>query len=346
MKKALLYEKYDDNSIRCKLCAHYCKIKNGRIGICGVKKNIDGELFSLNYGKVEGLALDPIEKKPFYHFMPGTDVLSFGLPGCNFRCANCQNSYLSQNIKKQMQAYDKMKIIPPEVIISYAEQYKISGIAYTYSEPIIFFEYAYGIIKLSRQSESTKHLKHMFISNGYFSKELRELIISEKLLDAINIDLKFMNDRKYRRITGGTLQPVLENIEAFAKSNIHLEVINLIIPGENDSDDDFEQISRFLSSVDKEIPLHFSRFFPHYEMQDRPPTSVERLIKAKETANSFGMKYVYLGNVGLQGSSDTYCPHCGAKLIERQGYSVQFRDLIRKNGNYFCKKCDAKINIK
>ncbi len=344
MKKAILYEKFDNGIIRCKLCAHYCKIKVNRIGICGVKQNIDGELYSLNYGKVEGLAIDPIEKKPFYHFIPGQQVLSFGLPGCNFRCTNCQNSYLSQHIKQYVETFEKIDTIPPELIIQSAIQHDIKGIAYTYSEPIIFFEYAYDIIKNCRKEQETQHLKQMFVSNGYFSRELRDLIIAENLLDAVNIDLKFMNDRKYRRITGGTLSPVLDNIEAFANSNIHLEIINLVIPGENDNDEDFNLLADFLSSVDKNIPLHFSRFFPHYKMNDRSPTTVERLLKAKETARNYGIKYVYLGNVNIEGASNTYCPQCGTLLIERRGYDTRFHDILLKNDEYFCKKCKTKIN--
>jgi pyruvate formate lyase activating enzyme len=347
MKEALFYIEQDNRKIRCNLCAHYCELKTGQYGICGVRQNIDGKLYSLNYGIVQGIAIDPIEKKPFYHFMPGTEVLSFGLPGCNFKCANCQNSDLSQNIKKYrnnlINAKDK---IPPSVIVDYAIRYKVSGIAYTYSEPTIFFEYAYDIINECKRREETKHLKHMFISNGYFSKELTDFIISEKLLDAVNIDLKFFDDRQYRKITGGSLTPVLENIQRLGQSEIHLEIINLIIPHENDTDEDFNNISSFIASIDKSIPLHFSRFFPHYKMTDRDATPIERLIAAKKIAESNGLKYVYIGNAAGTGFSDTFCPNCKSLLIKRTGYKTTIINLQQSNGKYYCGNCGCEINIR
>jgi len=338
MKEALLYTKHKDNKIKCNLCAHYCELKENQYGICGVRQNIEGKLFSLNYGLLQGLALDPVEKKPFYHFIPGTKVLSFGLPGCNFRCANCQNSYLSQNIKKQRNSWLNAETVSPALLIEYAIKHDIAGIAYTYSEPTIFFEYAYDVILESRRHSGTANLKQMFISNGFFSKELREKIFAEKLLDAVNIDLKFIDDKKYKKITGGSLTPVLENIEAFAGSNIHLEIINLVIPGENDSNEDFKKIARFLSSLGKDIPLHFNRFFPYHEMQDKPPTPIERLISAKRIAEEYGMQYVYIGNAAIENASDTFCPECGALLIKRNGYSLSFEN-IRQN-------CGSALNFK
>jgi pyruvate formate lyase activating enzyme len=346
MKESLLYTKHKDNKIKCNLCAHYCELKNGQYGICGVRQDINGILYSLNYGLVQETALDPVEKKPFYHFIPGSLVLSFGLPGCNFHCANCQNSNLSQNIKAHRHLFNRTKSINPEMLINYAIQNKIDGIAYTYSEPTIFFEYAYDTIMESRQRKESSHLKHMFISNGYFSKELRDKIFAGQLLDAVNIDLKFMDDRKYKKITGGTLQPVLDNIEAFAASSVHLEIINLVIPDENNSDDDFRKLAAFLSSVDKDIPLHFSRFFPYNKMLDRQPTPVEQLRSAKHIAEEFGMKYVYIGNVASKELSDTFCPSCHALLIKRHGYNTNFVNLKKENDKYYCSICGCEINIK
>ncbi len=346
MKEAILYTKHKDNKIKCNLCAHYCELNTGQYGICGVRRNIDGILYSLNYGMLSGVAIEAIEKKPFYHFAPGTDVLSFGLPGCNFRCSNCQNSSLSQSVKTERHLLNAHKRSNTEALVNYAMQNDISGIAYTYSEPTVFFEYAYDLIKNFRRNTETRHLKQMFISNGFLSKELRELILEENLLDAINIDLKFMDNKKYKRITGGTLQAVLDNIEAFADSSVHLEIINLVIPDENDSDDDFRKIAKFLSSLDKKIPLHFSRFFPYNEMYDKKPTPLERLISAKQISEDFGMNYVYIGNTNIEDSSDTFCPKCNSLLCKRRGYSTSFENIIKDNQKYYCNICGFELNIK
>ena len=345
MHKAALYQQYENKKITCKLCAHYCNLSENAIGVCGVRKNIGGDLFLLNYGKISSVAMDPIEKKPFYHYMPGSSILSFGLEGCNFKCSCCQNFDLSQNIKKNGPS-DNYKLFTPDDIMNMAMKYHADGIAYTYSEPTIFYEFANDVIKRCKSDAKFRHIKHLFISNGYQSKELRELIISEKLIDAINIDLKFMNDSKYKHITGGTLDPVLENISEFYRAGIHLEVINLIVPGENDTDDDIGDLISFIKSVSSDIPLHFSRFYPHYKMADKLPTASEILIKARNKAIESGLNYVYIGNLNVDGASDTICKHCNEVLIKRNYYSVEIKNLLNKNDSYLCAKCGGENSIR
>jgi pyruvate formate lyase activating enzyme len=344
MVEAILYDKLPDLAVRCNLCNHYCKIKNGYGGICRVRFNKGGTLYSYTYGKIDGVAIDPIEKKPFYHFKPKTRVLSFGTPGCNFKCANCQNSYLSQSIKLKPENLLMSTTVPPEQIVKIAEEYNVDGIAYTYSEPTIFFEYARDIINLARKNEKTKNLFHLFVSNGYFSKEMLEIVDDEKLLDAINIDLKFFDDQKYLKITGGHLKPVLDNIEKVYSLGIHIEVINLVIPGENDTDSSFEKISNFIASISKDIPLHFSRFYPQYKMLDKPPTPYSILIRAREIAKSFGLNYVYIGNTDIPDAENTYCPQCNFLVIERQRYFTKI-NYKKEQGKAICPNCGAQLNV-
>ncbi|MCL5991059.1 MAG: radical SAM protein, partial [Bacteroidetes bacterium] len=230
---ALLYDRLDDekNSVICRLCSHYCEIKDGNIGICLLRKNIGGELFTMTWGRTEGLAIDPIEKKPFYHFKPSSKVLSFGTPGCNFRCMNCQNWQLSQSVRYYSDKALANKVFLPEHVAEYASIHKVDGISYTYSEPTIFFEYARDTILECRKNKQTESLFHVFVSNGYFTKEAVELMDRENLLSALNIDLKFMDEHKYKKIAGGTLEPVLDSIKRIydLRDKIHLEIINLVI---------------------------------------------------------------------------------------------------------------------
>ncbi|MCX7909751.1 MAG: AmmeMemoRadiSam system radical SAM enzyme [Ignavibacteria bacterium] len=346
MKEALLFECKDEETkeVVCKLCNHYCKISNNNSGICRVRFNHDGKLFSYSYGKVDGVAIDPIEKKPFYHFKPKAKVLSFGTPGCNFKCANCQNSYLSQSIKVKPEFLLFQEVVPPENIVKLAEKYKVDGISYTYSEPTIFFEYARDVIWNCKNNDATKDLVHMFVSNGYFSKEMLEIVKTENLLDAINIDLKFFDDQKYLKITGGHLRPVLESIEKVLALGIHLEVINLVIPGENDDDESFKNIANFISKLSKDIPLHFSRFYPQYKMTEKPPTPYSTLIRAKEIATSFGLNYVYIGNTDIQNAENTYCPKCKFLVVERKRYITNVNYVI-ENGKAKCPKCSEILPI-
>lgn len=285
MHPAVLYKKLKDSVVQCQACAHYCAIKVGETGKCGVRKNIDGELQLLVYGHPAAVHVDPIEKKPFYHFLPGTEILSFGTFGCNFRCEFCQNFDMSQTHAESAQNY------APEEIVALAVKYKTPSIAYTYNEPTIFVEYAHDIMVLAHQ----KGLKNVFVSNGFFSEETLEYI--GPYLDAINIDLKSFSDEFYKKICGARLQPVLDTIKRVKERNIWQEITTLLIPGENDSDKELKQIAEFIASVDKNIPWHISRFHPDYKMLDKDITSYQSLVKAREIGLKAGLKYVYLGNV-------------------------------------------------
>jgi len=354
LQQAILYEKHDENIVKCLLCSHYCEIKPGQVGTCLLRKNIDGELFTYSYGASTGFAIDPIEKKPFYHFKPGSKVLSFGTPGCNFKCLNCQNWQMSHAKKDDIlrqahvlrqaqddilrQAQDDNAIenlhieYSPSFIADLAIEQGVDGIAYTYSEPTIFFEYARDTILECRKKYPNVDLFHLFISNGFMSKETIDLIAKENLISAINIDLKFMNDKKYRKICNSSLQPVLDNIKRFQdlSDSIHMEIINLVIPEENDSVDDINALVDFIVSVNPEIPLHFSRFHPSNKMTDKPATDLNTLLKAKEIAESKGLKYVYIGNTNLPGVENTYCPNCKKLLIERSRYSTKVKKSLGK----------------
>ncbi|MDA3842905.1 MAG: AmmeMemoRadiSam system radical SAM enzyme, partial [Candidatus Kapabacteria bacterium] len=282
--------------------------------------------------------------KPFYHYKPGTQVLSVGTPGCNFSCLNCQNHDLSQ--AKNQISNTSSNYLEPEKIAALADEHNVDGIAYTYSEPTIFFEYVNDIIEACRRNPNLERLPQMLVSNGYFSKELFDYIEKHKLIDAINIDLKFMNESKYKRICGAKLQPVLDNIERIynSKNGIHLEIINLVIPGENDSDHDFQAVADYIKSISPDIPLHFSRFHPTYKMADKPATDIQRLLKAKEIAQKAGINYVYIGNTGLSEVSDTRCPHCGELLIARDRYS-EIKSHLGNKGISKCPQCEKDINI-
>ena len=344
MKEAILYKKNEDNSVNCLLCSHYCEIKPGKSGTCMTRTNIDGELFTYSYGSSTGFAIDPIEKKPFFNFKPGTKVLSFGTPGCNFKCRNCQNWNLSHAKKSEISSF--VSVVTPAEIADLAIKNKVDGISYTYSEPTIFFEYARDTILECRKKYPNENLFHVFISNGYMTKETINLISKENLISAINIDLKFMDNEKYKKICGATLQPVLDNIKRFSDLNdsIHLEIINLVIPDENDSDDDFIKISEFIKSVNPEIPLHFSRFFPTNKMTAKKPTDIAQLLKAKKIAENTGIHYVYVGNTDLPGAEDTKCPYCKSTVINRNRYSSKCSSPYQKMDK--CLNCEHKINIR
>lgn len=349
MRIAEYWEIEDEYTLKCKLCSHYCTIKLDKFGICQLRQNIDNVLYTHSYGKISGWAVDPIEKKPLFHFKPGSSVFSFGTPGCNFQCLNCQNDHLSQVVRiKGIDAINN-KTITPEQILAIVKQTYSNGIAYTYSEPTIFFEYAKDIIQLSKTIYETKNLFHVFVSNGFMSQECLKDIIDQNLIQAINIDLKFTNEKKYKEICGAHLKPVLENIKYIAEHSdkIFLEITNLIIPGQNDSKKDFQEISEFLAKINPDIPLHFSRFYPNYKMMDTPPTSLDTLITAKKIAEEVGLNYVYIGNTLLKNVEDTYCPSCKTLLISRNRYSIisnVFTKITDKR-KPSCPRCGYKINI-
>ncbi|MFA5813575.1 MAG: AmmeMemoRadiSam system radical SAM enzyme [Patescibacteria group bacterium] len=299
MKKAILYIKHDNKIVQCQACSHYCAIREGMAGICGVRRNIEGKLYLLVYGKPAAVHVDPIEKKPLYHFLPGTDILSIGTYGCNFRCGFCQNYELSGMGKEGRgtgesefeRLLDKTEEWSPERLVDYALENKIPSIAYTYNEPAIFVEYARDIMVLARENG----IKNVYVSNGFESKEALDYV--GDYLDAANIDLKSFSDHFYRKICGGRLQPVLDTIKRMHDRRIHLEITTLIIPGENDSKEELKKIAEFIANVDKKIPWHLSRFFPMYKMKDHGVTPVSTLAMAKEIGKDAGLTNVYVGNV-------------------------------------------------
>lgn len=334
MKEAVLFEK-SGNWVNCLLCSHYCRIPEEGNGFCLVRKNKEGVLYSLSYGKSTGLCLDPIEKKPFYHFKPGSFCLSFGTPGCNMRCSFCQNWSLSQGQKE----IDAISFTSPKEIAAIASKTSnCSGIAYTYSEPTIFFEYAADVVRECKKIFPKAY--HVFVSNGYFSRECLELIKRKHLINAVRIDLKFFDENKYQKYCGASLQPVLDSIERCNKEKnwLHLEIICLLIPGLNDGEKELKEMVSWIAGINKEIPVHFIRFYPNYKMNEVPATPLHSLKKAKELAEKTGLEFVYLGNTGEE--SNTSCRKCGSILVKRNTMV-----LTKLNEKGECIKCGEKNNI-
>ncbi|MCX6811238.1 MAG: AmmeMemoRadiSam system radical SAM enzyme [Candidatus Berkelbacteria bacterium] len=293
MIEAKLYNKLQGGKVKCGLCNHRCLISHNKTGICGVRLNKDGKLYSLVYGRPVSVHIDPIEKKPLYHFMPGTFTLSFGTFGCNLRCDWCQNWEISQINKRNLNIIEKLSTkVSPKQMVAEAKKQKCPSISYTYTEPTIFFEYALETMKLAHKSG----LKNIWVSNGYFTKKAFRKF--EPYLDAINIDLKGFSNSNYLKYCGARLKPVLKNLKRIKKArHIHLEITTLLIPGINNSEKELKQIAEFIASLDKNIPWHLSRFFPCYKMTNTPPTSISTLKKAQKIGLKVGLKYVYLGNV-------------------------------------------------
>jgi pyruvate formate lyase activating enzyme len=289
MKEAVLYKKLKGKKVQCQACAHRCIISEGKTGICEVRKNLNGKLYSLVYGKIIAEHVDPIEKKPLYHFLPGTYVYSIGTVGCNFKCSFCQNYDISQF----KEFYGKIigEKITSKEIVEEAIKTKCRSIAYTYNEPTVFIEFAKDTAEIAKK----KGLKNIFITNGYMTKEAFNFI--SPFIDAMNIDLKSFKEDFYIKNCKAKLQPVLETIKRAHKKKISLEITTLVIPEENDSEEELKQIAEFIASVNKNIPWHISRFFPAYRMSDRNPTSIEILKKAEKIGKNAGLKYVHIGNI-------------------------------------------------
>ena len=287
-KECTLYKKLKDKKIQCQACSHRCFISEGKTGICGVRQNINGKLYLLVYGRVIAKHIDPIEKKPLHHFLPGSYAYSIGTVGCNFKCSFCQNYDISQFKKFYKEIVGEE--MTHEKIVEQAIKNKCKSIAYTYNEPTIFIEFAHDTAKLARQ----KGLKNILVTNGYMTKECLDYIAP--FIDAMNIDLKSFNDGFYRKICKARLQPVLDTIKLAHKKKIWVEVTTLVIPGENDSKEEIEQITKFIASVDKNIPWHISRFFPAYKMLDKPFTPIKTLEQAEKIGKKY-LKYVYVGNI-------------------------------------------------
>jgi pyruvate formate lyase activating enzyme len=325
-REALYYEKREDGRVQCRLCPHNCIIAEDKRGICRVRENRSGTLHTLIYGEVSSVAMDPIEKKPLYHFHPGSSILSIGTVGCSFRCKFCQNYSISQNVDHPTRFYE------PEDLVDIAEERDSIGIAYTYTEPLIWFEYVLDCCRAARD----RGLKNVFVTNGYINTEpLSELLPHA---DAFNIDLKSMNEDFYRSIVGGKLQGVLDTIkEISAHRDILMEITTLVIPGHNDSDEEMEGLTGFLASLRPDIPYHLSAYYPMYQF-NAPPTPIETLTHLKEVAER-KLQYVYLGNIS--GPTNTQCHNCGAMLVERRGYRVHLGRV--ESGK--CTSCGAPVPI-
>jgi len=338
MKEALFYEKIKEKKVKCHLCNHYCLIAEGRRGLCGVRENQDGKLYTLVYGKVIAKHVDPIEKKPLFHFLPGSESYSIATVGCNFRCSFCQNADISQ-ASKEGYFFQKKEIpgeeMTPEEIVREAIHNNCPSISYTYTEPTIFAEFALETMKLAR----TQGLKNVWVSNGYTTKEALEAVAP--YLDAANIDLKFFRDDLYFRICGAHLKPVLEILKLYKKLGIWLEITTLVIPGKNDDQEQLEGIAKFIAKeLGPETPWHLSRFFPMYKMTNISPTPEETIYQAREIGKRAGLKYIYGGNLPGDSTENTFCPKCDESVIKRFGYSIERLDDKGK-----CRKCGEKIDL-
>lgn len=373
-KEAEFYERMTDGHVRCTLCPHECRIGPDKRGICGVRFNENGTLVTLVYGRVVARHLDPIEKKPLFHFQPGSTSYSIATVGCNLRCTFCQNWEISQGPKRRLVTNETVRhaevhaevpswAATPEVTVDpespepicpqlEAAEHRIVGehvtpvqiveaairsgaksIAYTYTEPTIFYELAYDTAALARE----RGLKNIFVTNGFTSEgPIRQLA---KVLDAANVDLKFFKDENYRRIAGARLQPILDAIRLYRELGVWVEVTTLVIPGLNDSDEELCQIARFVHSVGSEVPWHVTQFYPTYKMLDREHTPVSTLRQARQIGFSTGLRYVYEGNVPGEGGENTYCHQCKTLLIKRYGHVI-LNNRIR-GGN--CPDCGAAV---
>lgn len=329
MKEAMFFEKLENKRVKCNLCRHHCVIEDGKTGICRVRENQGGVLYSLVYRKLISENIDPIEKKPLYHFYPGTTSFSVATVGCNFRCLNCQNYEISQLPKDHDQIVGRD--VAPEKIVEDAMSYRCKSIAYTYTEPTIFFEYAYEIAKIATQ----KSLKNVFVTNGYTTREALTTI--KPYLHAANVDLKSFSKETYKKVCGARLENVLDCIRSYKEMGLWIEITTLVIPEINDSESELRQIAEFIKSVGPEIPWHVSRFYPRYRLIEKPPTPVDTLRMAREIGLEVGLRYVYEGNVPGEGGENTYCYKCKKVLIKRYGYQIIENNIV----NLRCPGCNT-----
>ncbi len=330
--EAMLYDKLDGQKVRCGLCGHRCEILAGKFGLCRVRHNVAGVLRSLNYAAVVAVNADPIEKKPLFHFLPGTQSLSVAAAGCNFQCEFCQNWQISQSPRDGGSLGGQA--VSPEQIVTAAINYDCASISYTYTEPTVFFELAFDTARLARE----KGLKNAFVSNGFMTELAVETIAP--YLDAINVDLKAFNDETYRKIMKARLAPVLTALKALVAAGIWVEVTTLVIPGMNDSPDELKQIAGFIAGeLGCDVPWHVSRFHGDYHMTDATATPIETLELACKLGRDAGLKYVYCGNVPNWADERTYCPNCETVLIDRVGYSIKGINLAGGR----CHECNEPI---
>lgn len=326
IREALYFDRLPDRMVQCRLCPADCKLKPGQYGICRCRVNDNGILKTTNFGETVTVALDPIEKKPLYHFLPGADIISIGANGCNFSCRHCQNWQISQEKSNTF-------FISPQQLAAVGAQRGSIGVAYTYTEPMIWYEYILEAGPYIREAG----LVNVLVTNGYINLEPLTRLLP--LVDAFNIDLKGMRPEFYTHVCKGRLEPVLEVIRLVAASRAHLELTNLVIPGHNDTEDDFHKLGEFIASVDKLIPLHLSAYYPHYQM-DEPATPPETLRLGYDILRRY-VPHVFVGNLPLSGCSDSHCQACGHLLISRTGYSVELAGLDGSR----CAACGAESGI-
>lgn len=327
------YWKKQGNVIKCLLCPRTCLISEGKFGFCGVRQNIGGKLYSLVYGHPMSIAVDPIEKKPFYHFKPGTSALSFATLGCNFRCKFCCNWQISQAKIEQLSP----EYVPPEQIVQLALSSNSQGIAYTYIEPTIFFEYAYDTAKLAKK----KGLYNVFVTNGYaMTKPLKDI---KPFLDAVVVDFKGNNEKFYREFSMAELDEVKRGALRYKKIGVHLEITNLVVPGHNDNLEELRQQIKWIKrNLGKNTPYHILRFFPTEQMPEPGPTDINKLLQIYKIAKEEGLNYVYVGNAPEAQYNNTYCHKCGTLLIKRS-YMSMIENKITKDGR--CPNCKTKIPV-
>jgi pyruvate formate lyase activating enzyme len=317
-------------TVQCELCPKQCLVDSGQSGECRVRINVEGGLKTVVYGYPCSMHVDPVEKKPLFHFLPGTGILSLATVGCNLHCRNCQNWEISQANPEDSEAF----AFPPERLVAAAQMYRCPSIAYTYTDPVIYYEYTYDTAVRAGKAG----LRNVLVTAGYINREPWEKLLEH--VDAANIDLKAMTDKFYREVCSGTLKPVQDSLVAAKAKGVMVEVTNLIIPTLNDSDDDIGKLCRWVkANLGADTPLHFSRFFPHYKMRNLPPTSAKTLDTARRIAMDEGLFYVYIGNIRSREGQNTYCPGCGGLLIERSGYRI----LQNRLGGGSCPVCGRVI---
>ena len=332
--EAYLYEPLKEKKVKCNLCSHRCIIKDGKRGICGVRENQGGILKTLVYGKLIASHIDPIEKKPLFHFMPGSLSYSIATVGCNFKCLFCQNADISQ-MPSDHNGMITGDLYTPEDVVNAAVKGNCKSIAYTYTEPTVFFEFAFDTAKLAH----AKGIKNVFVTNGYMTSEAVHMI--SPYLDAANVDLKAFNKSFYKEVVKARLEPVKKTLKLMKSLGIFVEVTTLLIPGLNDDKKELEKLALFLvKSLGPETPWHVSAFYPTYRLTDRPPTPVESLVMAREIGIKAGLRYVYIGNVPSEDGENTFCYSCGKLLINRLGFSIIKNAL--ENGR--CPYCGAQID--
>ena len=325
-----MFQEETPRGIMCRICPNECVLKEGELSKCNNRRVRNSSLYTMAFGNPCSVAIDPVEKKPLYHFFPGSRAYSIATAGCNLVCLNCQNWSISQTSPEKTRNYD----MPPEIVVNDAAKSACRSIAYTYSEPVTFYEYVYETAVLARKAG----IKNIMKSNGYINPEPLKKLCS--VIDAANIDLKAFNDSTYLRLSGGKLQPVLDSLKIYKDTGVWLEITNLVIPTWTDNMDEIGKMCKWLSDNGfKDTPLHFSRFYATYKLEQLPPTPVEVLRSAAKIAAGEGLKYIYIGNVPGNEMADTKCPSCGSTVVSRQGYRIVSNSITGGK----CSKCGNEV---